>query len=101
MTREEKLKAFEWLLDASEAYKVLSQGIQWDDNTVRSCSFTTGVQLSSWDNGEPNRELAKEVGITDIKSELHGIDDTTMMAWFMFNGVKFFWLEDKEDEVEE
>lgn len=99
MTKEEKLKCFEWLLDAAEAYKLLMNGVKWGDDEyseVHYIGFTGGVHLTSWDNGEKSREFAKELGITYFDERPLQYEGDSVEVSFMFNDVKFFWLEEKE-----
>lgn len=107
MNKQEKLKVFSWLLDLTEAYKVATTPLTWDSgeeepNEVKCINFSTGgIHLCDFDNGNLIREFAKEIGIIDIPERPTYYEDDSEECSFFFNGVKFFWLQNKRDEVTE
>lgn len=107
MNKEEKLKVFGWLLDMAEAYKLATRPLTWDcgeeePNEVKCINYSTGgVHICDFEQGKLIRECAKEIGIMEIEDIPAYYEDKTHQCSFMFSGVKFFWLEDREDEVKE
>lgn len=90
-----------WLEEASRAYKTLCNGVQWEGNWkdgVYSIDFTEGIHLSAWDNGEPPRKLAKIAGL-EIKVNVARYNGIYDEVYFMFNDVKFHWMEKTKKET--
>lgn len=105
MTKEEKLNAYSWLLDMSEAYKTMTKVFTWDSGDpdepkeVKSANCSTGgVHLWGYFNGEYVRELVSELGLFGVTETDTKYENDTIEVSFVFNGVKFFWLEEKEED---
>lgn len=99
MTKKEI--CLKWLEEASEAYKVLTNGIQWGygwKDAVESCDFTDGIHLSAWNNGESPRKLAEIAGL-EIKVNVGRYYGEHDEVYFEFNDVKFHWLEKTKKET--